>query len=402
MQTLSNQERLRPWSSFLLTVIALAALVFAGSFMQLSWGIWGLMATELMLLLLAIVHCLIFRVSIKEVFPIRRVTGREFGGVLVLLLGGYGASMIAIAVSMQILSAVWPAALDELSGLTDYLYEGNSLAVLLPVAAILPAICEEALMRGAILSGFRSWKRDWAIILIVGIIFGVFHLSPLRFLSTAFLGMLLAYLMVKRNNILLPMLLHFFNNLVSVVLGSLSSAVPAADSSAQLISEIQPTTLLGVYLFLGCAFPLLLVLGAKLISPETHKSRRFLWAGLLTGALLFAGVSLILASAVQSTLNPPIVQSEMDYTVTDVEDPAWCTFDVLEEKTYTVSISIAGEGEYTFVLTDPDGGELIRETAVPPFSLERQMLLKKGHYRLDILNGEGTLGAQPKILFIVR
>ena len=401
MQQLTNQERLRPWSSFLLAAIALVAIVFAGSYMQLSWGIWGLLTTELMLLLLAIVHCLIFRVSLKEVFPIRRVTGREFGGVLVFLLGGYGASMIAVAFSMWVLSAIWPASLNELTGLSNYLYGGNSLIVLLPLAAILPAICEEALMRGAILSGFRSWKRDWAIILVVGILFGVFHTSAMGFLSTAFLGMILAYLMVKRNNILLPMLLHFFNNLIAVILGSLS-AVPAASSSAQLITAIQPTSLLGVYLFLGCGFPLLLVLGAKLISPETHKKRRFLWAGLLTGVLLFAGVSLILVSAVQTSLTAPIVQSEMDYTVTDVEDPAWCTFDVTEENTYTVSVSITGEGEYTFVLTGPDGEEQLRETAVPPFTLERQMLLRKGSYRLDVLNGEGTLGAQPKILFVVR
>ena len=124
-----------------------------------------------------------------------------------------------------------------------------------------------------------------------------------------------------------------------------------------------------------------------------------IFAGIASAALLLAGLTLTVLSLVKPK---PIVQSIMDYTITDVEGPGWCTFGVLEEKTYTVSISITGEGEYTFVLTDENGSELFTETAVPPFSVERQMLLKEGHYRLDVLHGDGTLGAEPHILFTVQ
>ena len=296
MQQLTNQERLRPWAGFVLAGVAVAALLFAGSAMQRAWGLWGLVATECMMLALAIAFCLIFRVKFKEVFPVRQITGKEFGGMLLFLAGGYGASGILLGLSMTIM----PSSMQEISALTDFLYSGNSPWILIPVAAVLPAICEEAIMRGAILSSFRSWKRDWLIVLVVGIIFGIFHLSPLRFLSTSVLGMLLAYLMVKRNNILLPVLMHFLNNLVAVLLSALSGAMPSVDGVSEALSAVQPVQILAGYLIFGCCFPLLFVFGAKLISPATHRNRRFVFAGIASGALFLLGFSLMLLTAIQS------------------------------------------------------------------------------------------------------
>ena len=296
MQQLSNQERLRPWMGAVLAVVSILALLFAGSAMQKAWGLIGLITTELMFLLIAVAYCLIFRVRLKEVFPIRRITGREFGGVMLFLAGGYGASMIAIGLSMTVL----PSSIEEIEGLYDYLYQGNSLLILIPVAAIFPAICEEAIMRGAILSSFRSLKKDWLIVLIVGVTFGIFHLSPLRFLNTAILGMLLSYLMVKRNNILLPMLLHFLNNLIAVAVsafsGVLSEALPSESIMASL-NATPPMQLLGTYLVMGVTCPILITLGAMLISPETHCKKRFLFAGIASGVLFTTGITLLVLSA---------------------------------------------------------------------------------------------------------
>lgn len=401
MQKLNNQERLRPWMGFILAAVVIAALLFAGSAMQSAWGIWGLITTELMLLAMAIGYCLIFRVKLKEVFPIRRVTRREFGSVMLLLAGSYSLSMITIGLSMTILSAVWPSALTEVTGLSDFLYSGTPLLLLIPAAVILPAICEEAIMRGAILSSFRSWKKDWLIVLVVGIIFGIFHLSPLRFLSTACLGMILAFLMVKRNNILLPMLLHFLNNLISVGVGALSSFLtPTVDTGAALASA-QPVQLLGTYLLMGCCFPILLTLGAMLISPETHKKKRFLFAGIVSGALLLAGISLTFFSMVKLK---PICDSQIGpIAISQVGEQTECEFNVTESKPYTVSIAMRSEGgTYTVILRDESGTDLLKETAGMPFSVARKMNLETGHYYLILDYGEDTLGQTLNIRFTVQ
>lgn len=397
MQQLTNQERLRPWMGFILAAVSIAALLFAGSAMQHAWGLWGLAATEIMMLALAVGYCLIFRVKLKEVFPVRRITGREFGGVMLLLAGGYGLSMVAVGLSMTIL----PSSMQEIEGLNDFLYSGNNLLLLIPIATILPAICEEAIMRGAILSSFRSWKRDWLIVLVVGIIFGIFHLSPLRFLNTACLGMILAFLMVKRNNILLPMLLHFLNNLIAVGAGALSSILPSTVDVSTALASVQPVQLLGTYLIAGCSFPMLLTLGAMLISPETHKKKRFLFAGIVSGALLLAGISLTVFSMVKPK---PICDSQIGpIAISQVGEQTECEFSVTESKPYTVSIAMRSEGgTYTVILRDESGTDLLKETAGMPFSVARKMNLETGHYYLILDYGEDTLGQTLNIRFTVQ
>ena len=296
------------------------------------------------------------------------------------------ASMIAVGLSMALL----PSQIDEVVQLSKFLYRDTSLPVLLVVAAILPAVCEEAIQRGAVLSNFRGLKKDWAIVLIMGVFFGVFHLSPLRFLNTAILGMLLSYLMVKRNNILLPMLMHFLNNLVAVVSGSTSSGVDIGGA----VASLEPMRMLGAYLMLGFACPILLTLGAMLISPETHRKKRFLYAGILSAVLLAAGIGLAMGQP------SPIVDSEMSYTIVESDHEGVCEFDAVEAGTYLVRFSIDAEaGTYTVILRDSEGNTMLDEIGAPPFSMDRNLFLHADHYIMTVRSGADAVGQTPRIHF---
>ena len=66
------------------------------------------------------------------------------------------------------------------------------------------------------------------------------------------------------------------------------------------LASVQPVQLLGTYLIAGCSFPILLTLGAMLISPETHKKKRFLFAGIASGVLFFAGFVLMTFSVMNT------------------------------------------------------------------------------------------------------
>lgn len=156
------------------------------------------------------------------------------------------------------------------------------------VVAIMPAICEETLQRGAILSHLRSLKKEWLIILIMGILFGLFHLSALRFLSTAILGALLSYLMIKKNNLVLPMLMHLVNNLVSVMAGTMASE--NAGQALDTMQTITPLQRIGGGCIVCCLVPVLLVAAANLIDPTGHRRKSWLVAGLCSVALFAAGI----------------------------------------------------------------------------------------------------------------
>ena len=264
----------------------------AGAWMQRNLGILGLALSELMFLVVSIAYCLIRKVKIKEMFPVKKITLCDFFGTVILGIAGFMLSLLCVGVSLSVLPSSYQ---DEVSGLNEFIYGRMNFPLLVLIVAVLPAICEEAMERGAVLSHFRSIKKDWVIVLIMGIFFGIMHWSVLRFLNTAVLGAMLSYLMVKKNNFLLPMLLHFGNNFVTVCLGYIGQFL-GGDSSASL-SQFDPVQLIGTYMFLSCAAPVLLVTAVMLLDREHHKPVRYAVAGSISAFMFFAGFAMMSMTA---------------------------------------------------------------------------------------------------------
>jgi sodium transport system permease protein len=77
--------------------------------------------------------------------------------------------------------------------------------------ALLPAVCEEMLFRGLILSGFRSMGK-WPAIVAAGLLFGVAHASIYRLLPTLFLGIIFGWVVWRTGSVLAGMICHMLNN----------------------------------------------------------------------------------------------------------------------------------------------------------------------------------------------
>jgi sodium transport system permease protein len=98
---------------------------------------------------------------------------------------------------------------------------GESRSLLLSVfaLAVTPAVCEEALFRGAILQGLRRQFSVPVSCLLTGILFGVMHGDVWRFVPTTILGVLLSWVALTSGSIIPSMLAHVLNNGVLIVLG---------------------------------------------------------------------------------------------------------------------------------------------------------------------------------------
>jgi len=93
------------------------------------------------------------------------------------------------------------------------------LAYDLLLIAVSPAICEELLFRGAILSGLRSGLRSrWSAAICCGLLFGLFHLQLVQMLPAALLGVMLSWLVIASGSIIPAMIFHFLNNAAAVLL----------------------------------------------------------------------------------------------------------------------------------------------------------------------------------------
>lgn len=82
--------------------------------------------------------------------------------------------------------------------------------------AVVPAISEEYLFRGGVLTELLPFGKTTAI-LASSFLFGLMHQNPLQFLYTMLMGIIIGYVYVKTKSIWACVLLHFLNNLVSVL-----------------------------------------------------------------------------------------------------------------------------------------------------------------------------------------
>lgn len=86
--------------------------------------------------------------------------------------------------------------------------------IMLIMTVIMASIFEEIIFRGIIQKGLiNKGVKPWKAILYASIIFGVVHGNPWQFISAVMLGCVLGLVYYKTKSLLVPMLLHGFNNL---------------------------------------------------------------------------------------------------------------------------------------------------------------------------------------------
>ena len=394
MQEVSDRGRLRPWMGIILFGVLIAFMLWGATPLQENLGIPGLVLTEVGFLTLAVVYCLIGRVKIKDMFPVKKIKFRELAGSILIVAGFYPLELLLVIIS----ALIFPNSMNEIGDITSFLYDGINYPLAILIVAVMPAICEEAMHRGALLSSFKSIKRDWIIVLIMGLLFGINHLSVLRFLMTTVMGMFFSYVVLKRENILLSMIMHFTNNAISVTIGYLTGTI----GSASNVTAADYSSALGVYLILGFLSPVVITVGLMLVHPEGHKKIRFLYAGILSAIMLVSGM----VTFVYTSSHNLLLNSTFGYTVTaESSDSPVCDFNVEKDSNATVVVILTNaEGDYT-VRIDGDKGSNIINAEIPDGPLRMltyNVALQADHYTVTVITGENAIGEKPNIQITIK
>ena len=83
---------------------------------------------------------------------------------------------------------------------------------------IIPPICEEIFFRGLLYNGLKKNFKPFVSVVISALLFALMHQNITQFVYQFVLGIALAQIMERTNNLLYPMLLHMSNNLFTILL----------------------------------------------------------------------------------------------------------------------------------------------------------------------------------------
>lgn len=195
-------------------VVVLMALVYlyVGSSLQMKLGTMGLVTSQLLFIIVPLVVTLYSKKSVKDTFNFNPCKFKKLIGGALVGVGTIAWSLVISAISATIFRDSAKASEQSLEG---YLPDSFLLGVL--VVAVTPAICEEIFFRGYVFSALRGKLKITTAIILSAALFGIFHMSLAKLLTTAFLGGVIAYVGYKSKSIFPGMVIHFLNNTLSCI-----------------------------------------------------------------------------------------------------------------------------------------------------------------------------------------
>jgi sodium transport system permease protein len=164
---------------------------------------------------------------LADVLRLRRVPARALVGAALV-----GASAwLVVGLLAEWLVPVPPELVESLRRVVAPSDGSRGLVTSLALIALTPAVCEEALFRGAILRGFSAKLPRLTSAVLTGALFGLYHVDVWRLLPTGLLGVALSLIALEQDSIVPAMVTHFVNNACLVALVYAGKAETAGDMS---------------------------------------------------------------------------------------------------------------------------------------------------------------------------
>ncbi|MCR4653255.1 MAG: CPBP family intramembrane metalloprotease [Eubacterium sp.] len=258
---------IRFWQALIFAVATTLAFLYTGRFVYrlLPSPQLANMFSELVFFVIAsLLFILLMKNHISSVLPFRKPKGVAIGGIFVILISFF---LSAQAISMLTLWLFPSQTVSASEDISSSMLSGSSVFLMLISTTLAPAVTEEILHRGIIFRGLKNSFRSRPLIMaLTGILFGVFHISPVRWSMPILMGVIAAWIMLETDNIFYTMLLHFLYNSMLIVASLLARSMVPVDS-AKLLNSVHLTgSTVGVVLCMyGLPVPLLIYTGCWLI-----------------------------------------------------------------------------------------------------------------------------------------
>ena len=188
-------------------------------FMKYSY--WGeILIYAVLILVFFTLYKLLWRKEISE--PRTATNFKDVLGSLVVGFGICGISGLWIMLAEQLPSL--QRSVEAMNAGAENIAGGNAFGTFM-IAVIAAPVVEEILFRGIVLRSIRKFAPAWGAILISSVLFGVYHLNIVQAVYATLMGIAAGILYEKKRNLLFPILVHFANNLITMLQGFAPSEV---------------------------------------------------------------------------------------------------------------------------------------------------------------------------------
>ncbi len=199
--------------SFLLLCVELLLILYAGTAATIKLGFGGIVVQQLIILACPLLFAWYMKADFKQTFSLHPFSVKSAVGSIFVWLGAYPALLLFSA----FLSWILPSSAENVEAAFQFI-DHQPVWLLLFVIALLPAVGEELLFRGFFYNSIKGTCKPIAAMLIVSAVFGLYHMSLIKFFSTTLLGLVLILVARQTGSIFCSMLMHFLNNAMAVFL----------------------------------------------------------------------------------------------------------------------------------------------------------------------------------------
>ena len=188
-------------------VLALSYILYGGFAFNLTDNKWIKLLFPVGLGLIPVLYCVCAHIGVADTFPIRIPSLITLAGSVVLMLGIF----IIIVVIAFFIGPYLPVPDESNAVLQIEIFDDNVLYSLLAIA-VLPAIFEEILCRGFLLSGLSGQLPAKGAIILCSAFFACLHFDLARLPFTFLAGLALSYAALVSKSLLIPVFMHFLYN----------------------------------------------------------------------------------------------------------------------------------------------------------------------------------------------
>lgn len=191
---------------FVLPVV-FVLILYLGGLLSVKHPYVALVMVQVIILTVPFLVTVYTKRSVKATFRFRLCSWKHFFGGAVLMIGTMLLGQLVTMASSSIFTQSAKSMSDSMQGILEL-----PAPIVFLMVAVLPAICEEMLFRGYLLSAFEAKMKAKTAVILVAAIFGIYHMNLVQSITTALIGLAICYVSYKSGSIFPGMLMHAINN----------------------------------------------------------------------------------------------------------------------------------------------------------------------------------------------